>query len=156
MVERASHLYYCAAEEDLTAAYGIFAQEAQAHQPDYQPQMVNLDGWEPTQTAWKRLWEWGNAATDVPQVIVEKVPKLKANAANFKLTFEYPNAYRTSNTVDRLMNYQDRMLYAMQYFHGSKTAVQQALRAMAMLWNFHPYCRKIQAQSPHSKSPFVG
>ena len=102
----------------------------------------------------RRLWEWVNAAPNVPQVIVEKLAKLKANAANFKLTFEYPNAYRTSNTVDRLMNYQDRMLYAMQYFHGSRTAAQQALRAMAMLWNFHPYCRKIQAQSPHSKSPF--
>jgi len=80
-----------------------------------------------------RLWEWVNVTANVPQVIVEKLAKLKANAANFKLTFEYPSAYRTRNTVDRLMNYQDRMLYAMQYFHGSKTAVQQALRAMAML-----------------------
>jgi len=52
------------------------------------------------------------------------------------------------------MNDQNRILYAMQYFHGSRTAVQQALRAMAMLWNFHPYCRKVQAQAPHSKSPF--
>jgi hypothetical protein len=90
---------------------------------------------------------------DVPQAILEK---LKANAQNFKLTLEYPNAYRTSNTVNRFMNYQDRILYAMQYFHTSKAAVQQALRAMAMLWNFHPYCRKVQAQAPDSHSPFVG
>jgi len=127
--------------EDLTAAYGIFAKEAQAHQPDYQPQTVNLDGWEPTQTAWKRLfptivvircflhvvlgiqqrcrsnkalykaltedlwhlfhslnpaqfgqrlrrlWEWVNATPDVPQVILDKLEKLKAHAQNFKLTF---------------------------------------------------------------------
>jgi hypothetical protein len=201
-------LFTSADAEDLTAAYGIFAKEAQAHQPDYQPQTVNLDGWEATQTAWKRLfptivvlrcflhvvlgiqqrcrsnkpldkalsedwwhlfpslnpaqfgqrlrrlWESVNATAEFPQVILEKLAKLKANAQNFKLTFEYPNAYRTSNTVDRLMNYQDRILYAMQYFHGSRTAVQQALRAMAMLWNFHPYCRKVQLQAPHSKSPF--
>jgi hypothetical protein len=25
---------------------------------------------------------------------------------------------------------------------------------MAMLWNFHPYGRKVQAQDPHSQSPF--
>ena len=194
--------------EDLTAAYSNFAHEAQAHQPGYQPQTVNLDGWEPTHNAWKRLfptvvilrcflhvvlgigqrcgsnkplyrlltqdlwhlfhslnpaqfaqrlrrlWEWVHASPEVPPVVLEKLAKLKAHAANFKLTFEYPLAYRTSNAVDRLMNYQDRLLYAMQYFHGSRTALQQTLRAMAMLWNFHPYCRKVQAQAPHSKSPF--
>jgi hypothetical protein len=195
-------------EADLTAAYRIFAREAQAHQPDYQPKTVNLDGWEPTHNAWKRLfptvvilrcflhlvlgigqrcrshqalsarltqdlwhlfhtlnpaqfgqrlrrlWEWANASPQLPPVVLGKLATLKANAANFKLTFQYPLAYRTSNMVDRLMNYQDRLLYAMQYFHGSKTAMQQALRAMAMLWNFHPYCRKVQAQMPHSQSPF--
>ncbi len=53
------------------------------------------------------------------------------------------------------MNYPDRLLYAMQYFHGFKTAMQQALRAMAMLWYFHHlYSPKVQAQAPHSQSPF--
>lgn len=194
--------------EDLTAAYGIFAREARELQPDYQPQTVTLDGWEATQTAWKRLfptivvlrcflhvvlgiqercrtqkelyqrlsqdlwhlfyslnpaqfgqrlrrlWEWASANPDLPQVLRDKLAKLRATAQNFKLTFTYPLAYRTSNLVDRLINYQDRILYAMQYFHGSKAAAQQALRAMAMLWNFHPYGRKVQARAPHSKSPF--
>lgn len=42
----------------------------------------------------------------------------------------------------------------MQYFHGSEAATKAGLRAMAMLWNFHPYGRKVQKQAPHSRSPF--
>jgi hypothetical protein len=52
------------------------------------------------------------------------------------------------------MNYQDRLLYAMQYFHGSEKAIRQGIRAMAMLWNFHPYSQKVQRKAPYSRSPF--
>ncbi|NJR54851.1 MAG: hypothetical protein HC768_09840 [Acaryochloris sp. CRU_2_0] len=54
------------------------------------------------------------------------------------------------------MNSQVRLLYAMQYFHGTFHSAGQSLRAMALLWNFHPYGQKIQAMPPHSMSPFVG
>jgi hypothetical protein len=40
--------------EGLTKAYGVFATEAQALQPGYCPETVNTDGWEQTQSAWKR------------------------------------------------------------------------------------------------------
>ena len=53
--------------------------------------------------------------------------------------FSYPQAYRTSNALDRLMNYQDRILYSIQYFHGHATSALLYLRSMAMIWNFHPY-----------------
>lgn len=103
----------------------------------------------------RRLWEWAqNPKTDLPQVVRDKLLKLKAKAPQFTIVFVLPKAARTSNQVDRLMNYQDRLLYAMQYFHGTWATTQQAVRAMAMLWNFHPYCRKIQAMEPHSQSPF--
>jgi hypothetical protein len=197
-----------ASTEDLTIAYGEFAQEAQAMKADYCPETVNLDGWEATQGAWQRLFprivimncflhfvlgiqqrcrsnkilyknltedlwnlyhslspshfgqrlrrlmEWVELETEIPVVILEKMRKLQAQKENFKLTFQYPEAYRTSNQVDRLMNYQDRLLYAMQYFHGSEIAVRKGLRAMAMLWNFHPYSQKVQRKAPHSRSPF--
>jgi len=84
----------------------------------------------------------------------QKLLNLSHKAAQLTVTFDLPHAYRTSNQVDRLMNYQDRILYAMQYFHGTLEAAKQGLRAMALLWNFHPYCRKIQALEPHSMSPF--
>lgn len=193
----------------LTRAYGEFQQEAICHNPDYQPQSVNTDGWEGTQTAWKalfpgitlilcflhtvlgiqrlcrrtpqlfnwvthhlwrlyfslnprqfaqrlrRLHEWAaNPETDLPDALRQKLLGLKAKAPQFAVTFQMPFAARTSNQVDRLMNYQDRMLYAMQYFHGTLASAKQGLRAMAMLWNFHPYCRKVQALEPHSISPF--
>jgi hypothetical protein len=194
--------------DDLVSGYGEFAQEAHERSPDYQPQTVNVDGWDATQAAWKRLFptivvmrcflhvvlgiqqccrlnqalwqslshelwhlfhslnpaqfgqrlrrllEWSATHPDISDTIHNKLQKLKANAANFKLTFTYPDAYRTSNTVDRLMNFQDRLLYAMQYFHGSAKAARAELRAMAMLWNFHPYSRKVQQWDPFSRSPF--
>lgn len=103
----------------------------------------------------RRLDEWAkDAKTDLPDAVRQKLLSLKAKAPQFMVTFELPAAARTSNQVDRLMNYQDPLLYAMQYFHGTLDAATQALRAMAMLWNFHPYCRKVQALEPHSMSPF--
>lgn len=69
------------------------------------------------------------------------------------MAFKMPAAARTSNPVDRLMNYPDHVLYSMQSFHGTLDAAIQFLRAMALLWNFHPYCRKIQTLEPHSLSP---
>lgn len=101
----------------------------------------------------RRLIEWA-ATQPMPQKAQQQLEKLAQRAKTFKLTFELPQAYRTSNTVDRLMNYQDRILYSMQYFHGTKESMQQGLRAMAILWNFHPYGRKTQALEPHCQSPF--
>ena len=46
-----------AGQADLQEAYGVFAKEAQALDPDYAPDTVNTDGWQPTQGAWKALFE---------------------------------------------------------------------------------------------------
>lgn len=197
-----------ASTENLTAAYGEFAKEAESLKEGYCPETVNLDGWEATQGAWqkifpgvvimncflhvvlgvqqrcrsnkplykvltedlwnlyhslnpsqfgqrlRRLMEWAESEAEIPAVILEKLQKLRTQKENFAQTFKYPEAYRTSNQVDRLMNYQDRLLYTMQYFHGTENSIRQGLRAMAMLWNFHPYSKKIQRQAPYSRSPF--
>ena len=60
----------------------------------------------------------------------------------FQQAFDFPDAYRTSNQVDRPMNYLDCTLYAMQNFHGLWESAEQSSRAMALLWNSHPFCRK--------------
>jgi hypothetical protein len=192
----------------LKESYGEFAEELQEHCPDWEPETVNLDGWDATQAAWRQLFpnilimrcflhvvlgiqqhlrskhvlfeqvtedlwelfhslnpaefgqrlrrlrEWVALDEDLPQVVKNKVETMATYAANFKQTFNHPEAYRTSNNVDRLMNYQDRMLYAMQYFHGTKASAQKALRAMALIWNFHPYGKKVRDTEPHSRSPF--
>ena len=45
-----------AGADDLTAAYGVFRDEAVNIDPEYQPASVNTDGWGPTKTAWKVLF----------------------------------------------------------------------------------------------------
>jgi hypothetical protein len=43
-------------EVHLTAAYGVFAEEARNVDPEYAPQTVNTDGWAATQNAFKSLF----------------------------------------------------------------------------------------------------
>ena len=57
-------------------------------------------------------------------------------------------------TLDRLMNYQDRLLYNMQYFHGTLDSDRLHLRAMALLWNFHPYGSRTKFNNLSRSSPF--
>jgi hypothetical protein len=40
----------------LTAVYEVFKQEAQAIEPQYQPETVNTDGWAATSKAWRTLF----------------------------------------------------------------------------------------------------
>src|SRR5262249_8938529 len=42
--------------DDLTAAYGVFKQEAQETQPGYRPRTVSVDGWAATRQAWLALF----------------------------------------------------------------------------------------------------
>jgi len=42
--------------DSLTEAYGHFKTEAQDLAENYQPQTVNTDGWQPTQSAWQSLF----------------------------------------------------------------------------------------------------
>ncbi len=103
----------------------------------------------------RRLLEWAKQTDNgLPDKARQKLLKLPNKAAQLNVPFDLPQSYRTSNQADRLINYQDRILYAMQYFHGTLAAAKQGLRAMALLWNFHPYGRKVQALHPHSMSPF--
>jgi hypothetical protein len=101
----------------------------------------------------RRLLEWASQQ-DLSEVLQKKLQKLRQKSERFQLAFDFPATYRTSNQVDRLMNYQDRVLFAMQYFHGTKESMRQGIRAMALLWNFHPYGQKTLDLTPDSRSPF--
>ena len=84
----------------------------------------------------------------------EKLQKLEQRATQFEAAYDHPGAYRTSNALDRLMNYQDRVLYAMQYFHGTLESARLQVRAMALIWNFHPDCARTLANDMTLSSPF--
>lgn len=64
-----------------------------------------------------------------------------------------PGAARTSIGLDRLMDYQDRILYQRRYFHGSRASTRLGARAMALHWNFHPYGTRAQREGA-KRSPF--
>ena len=76
-------------------------------------------------------------------------------AAQFTVAYQFPQAHRTSNMLDRLMNHQDRLLYTMQYLHGDKESARLYLRSMALVWNFHPYGARTRSNDSHRSSPFT-
>lgn len=86
---------------------------------------------------------------------LHKIRKLCRRAAQFKIAYQFPQAHRTSNLVDRLMNHQDRLLYTMQYFHGDKESAKLYLRSMALIWNFHPYGTRTRSKCSTRISPFT-
>ena len=107
-----------------------------------------------------KLLDWANPETleehplENYPTVREKLQKLEQKATQFEAAYDHPGAYRTSNALDRLMNYQDRVLYAMQYFHGTLESARLQVRAMALIWNFHPYCARTLANDMTLSSPF--
>src|SRR6266567_2772217 len=190
----------------MEAAYGEFAEEARELSPTSSPQTVCTDGWEGTQSAWRRLFptvciilcflhsvlkiaercgrdramrrlilgrvwavydactraqfsqrlrrlrEW--ATVGLPEgTLRQMVLKLCGKGPQFARAYRFPGAHRTSNALDRLMNHQDRRLYAMRYLHGTPDAARLAVRAMALQWNFHPYGARSRRDDPTRRSP---
>lgn len=86
---------------------------------------------------------------------LQKMRQLCRRAAQFTIAYQFPQAHRTSNMVDRLMNHQDRLLYTMQYFHGDKESARLYLRSMALIWNFHPYGARTRSKYSKRISPFI-
>ncbi len=85
----------------------------------------------------RRLFEWSRN-TFVPPVIADKIKKLYGNLPSFSAAYNFPDAHRTSNMVDRLMQRSDRYLFSTQYFHGNITSANQSVRAWALVQNFAP------------------
>ena len=102
----------------------------------------------------RRLREWATANIAETRLRAA-VLKLCGKREFFALAYDFIAPYRTSNAVDRLMNYQDRRLYSMRYFHGNQRSANLAVRAMAMLWNFHPYGARLRRKDEQRISPFA-
>jgi hypothetical protein len=100
----------------------------------------------------RRLAEW--TPTHLSGAVAEMVLKMCHRRADFTPAYDCPQAHRTSNAVDRLLNYQDRLLYAMRYCHATTASARLAVRAMALQWNFHPYGARLHRAQPSRVSPF--
>ena len=91
----------------------------------------------------RRLREWATA--QLRGAVQETVLKLCQVKAEVRRAYDFPQAARTTNGIDRLMDYQDRVLYQMRYFHDRRDSARLAVRAMALQWNFHPYSTRAQS-----------
>ena len=118
-----------------------------------------------------RLWECYNATgkasfsqrvrrlvehclkNSIPSVISDPIYKLRKNIAAYKIAYDFPNAHRTSNMLDRLMQRMDRHLFSTQYFHGSMEAAERSIRGWALIHNFAPYNPRTVKKYDGFKSP---
>ena len=100
----------------------------------------------------RRLSAWAQATLD--GAVAEMVSKLCRHRADFTPAYACPQAARTTNAADRLLNHLDRVLYAMRYCHGHPASARLAVRAWAMHWNFHPYGPRLRHDQPLRGSPF--
>jgi hypothetical protein len=88
------------------------------------------------------------------------IEKLCARTGEFLLAFQYPQAYRTSNMIDRHMEPMNRCLVSARYFHGHLMSAEFQIRGWSLMHNFRPYCPRSkirkQFQSPaHKLNGFV-
>lgn len=101
----------------------------------------------------RRLKEW--SMEKMEGAAQEMVMKLWKRRKEFLVAYECPQAARTSNGVDRLLNRVDRMLYAASYGHSNSEMMRKGVRAMALQWNFHPYGGRLRQSQATRKSPFA-
>jgi len=52
----------------------------------------------------RRIQAWAKKQAE-PETVRQKLLNLKAKSAKFQKAYDFPDAYRTSNPLDRLMNY---------------------------------------------------
>ncbi len=86
----------------------------------------------------RRLVQWVQN-NEVPDVMKQKIEKLRANLSFFTKAYDFVGSLRTSNMIDRLMQRMDRHLFAGQYFHGTLHSAQLNIRAWALIHNFAPF-----------------
>jgi transposase-like protein len=101
----------------------------------------------------RRLSEWARGTLEGG--VAEMVSKVCRHGVDFTPAYACPQAARTTNAADRLLNHLDRVLYAMRYCHGQQASARLAVRAWAMQWNFHPYSARVRSAQPMRSSPFA-
>ena len=101
----------------------------------------------------RRLKEWAQSHVKSEKTR-NKIVRLCKNKDEYKGGYEHEKSHRTSNALDRLMDHQDRMMYSTRGWHGHSESLRLSLRAMALLWNFHPYTPKAKGSEKYPRSPF--
>ena len=77
--------------------------------------------------------------------------KLISRADDYATSYAEPDAYRTSNQIDRPMNRIARSLYASRGLHGHQATSERRLRALCLLENFRPFAPRTNRRHPPRK-----
>lgn len=77
---------------------------------------------------------------------LEAIDKLCAKGDTFLLAFDHPQAYRTSNMLDRHLEPMARWLFSTRFFHGHWLSAEKQVRAWALCHNFWPYCPRAKVR----------
>jgi len=97
----------------------------------------------------RRLREW--AEKELSEGIVkEKVLKLCSKRAEFSKAYDFEGARRTSNEVDRMMDFQKRQIKSMRGLCGFEDSTDRFFRAVCLLWNFRPHASDSEDEAPRS------
>lgn len=100
----------------------------------------------------RRLKQW--AEKNVQECIMkEKLLDLCSKKFLWLKFYDFPQAYRTSNALDRLMKIMSRHIYSHQYFHGSTATATLNMRAYALIYNFAPSCPNTVKKYKGMRSP---
>ncbi len=85
----------------------------------------------------RRMKQW--ATDNVPESIMkEKLLDLCKKSKLWSKYYDFPDAYRTSNALDRLMRFMDRHIFSHQSFHSTSEKATLNMRAYALIHNFSP------------------
>jgi hypothetical protein len=87
-----------------------------------------------------------NTLPDGPPL--QSILKLCLKFDLFATAYEFPNAHRTSNMVDRHMRLLDHFLFSSHSFHGHLMTAEFRIRAWALLHNFMPFCPRVAKEIP--------
>ena len=100
----------------------------------------------------RRLGEW--AKNNVPNSpMKDNLIKLCAKRQRWAAFYDHPNAFRTSNALDRLMKLMNKHAFNAQMFHSNCAATSKNFRAFALIFNFSPSCPSVCRKNPTLTSP---
>lgn len=100
----------------------------------------------------RRLSQWShNHLPESP--MKDNLIKLCQKKKRWLAHLDFPDAYRTSAHLDRLMKFMDRHAITAQGFHSCLSATTANFRAFALLANFTPSSPLITKESPTLVSP---
>ncbi len=93
---------------------------------------------------------WSQQENALSQSVQAAIAKLAAKVEQYVLSFDHPDAYRTSNMIDRHMSDLTRWLCHLQGFHGDWASAERLLRSWVLFHNFRPFSPRAAMRQTHA------